>query len=67
MLPTIIGLVLKILLVIIILSVITLGYIKAPPDEAYIITGFKKKPRILIGQAGLRIAFLERVDRLLLA
>ena len=66
MLSTIVGLVLKILLVIIILSIIALGYIKAPPDEAYIITGLKKKPRILIGQAGLRIPFLERVDRLLL-
>ena len=40
-----------------------LGYLKAPPDTAYIISGLGKK-RILIGRAGWRIPFLERVDRL---
>ena len=36
------------------------SYIKAPPDKAYIISGLKK--RIIIGGAGLRIPFLERLD-----
>lgn len=40
-----------------------LGYLKAPPDTAYIISGLGKK-RILIGKAGWRIPFFERVDRL---
>ena len=40
-----------------------LGYVKAPPDTAYIISGFRK-PRILIGKAGIRIPFLERLDKL---
>ena len=40
-----------------------LGYVKAPPDTAYIISGFRK-PRILIGKAGIRIPFLERMDKL---
>ena len=40
-----------------------LGYMKAPPDTAYIISGLGKK-RILIGRAGWRFPFFERVDRL---
>lgn len=43
---------------------ILIGYVKAPPDTAYIISGFKKKPRILIGRAGIRIPFFERIDKL---
>ena len=39
------------------------GYLKAPPDTAYIITGLGKK-RILIGKAGWRMPFFERVDKL---
>ena len=39
------------------------GYVKSPPDTAYIISGFRK-PRILIGKAGIRIPFLERMDKL---
>lgn len=39
------------------------GYMKAPPDTAYIISGLGKR-RILIGKAGFRIPFVERVDKL---
>ncbi len=39
------------------------GYMKAPPDTAYIISGMGKK-RILIGRAGWRIPLIERVDKL---
>lgn len=42
------------------------GYVKAPPDKAFLISGLKKEPRILIGKAGIRIPFLERLDRLYL-
>ena len=42
------------------------GYVKAPPDMAYIITGLHKKPRILIGKAGIKIPLLERVDKVFL-
>ena len=41
-----------------------LGYLKAPPDTAYIISGLGSKKRILIGKAGFRVPFFERVDRL---
>ena len=40
-----------------------LGYLKAPPDTAYIISGLGKR-RILIGKAGWRVPFFERVDKL---
>ncbi|MDE7163764.1 MAG: flotillin family protein [Clostridia bacterium] len=40
-----------------------IGYMKAPPDTAYIISGpFRRK--ILIGRAGFRIPFFERVDKI---
>lgn len=39
------------------------GYLKAPPDTAYIISGLGKR-RILIGKAGWRVPFFERVDKL---
>ena len=40
-----------------------LGYLKAPPDTAFVISGLGKR-RILIGKAGWRFPFLERVDKL---
>lgn len=40
------------------------GYVKAPPDSAYIISGLRKKKRILIGKAGWRVPFFERIDKL---
>jgi flotillin len=52
------------ILVIAVLSIIASGYVKAPPDQAYIISGVGKKPRYLIGRSGVRIPFLQRVDRL---
>lgn len=46
-------------------ALIVASYVKAPPDTAYIITGFRK-PRILIGKAGLKIPLFERLDKLTL-
>ena len=40
------------------------GYVKAPPDKAYVISGVCKKPRMLIGRAGLKIPFFERLDKI---
>ena len=42
------------------------GYVKAPPDMAFIISGAHKKARILIGKAGIKIPFFERLDKLYL-
>ncbi len=43
--------------------VFILGYLKAPPDTAFVISGLGRR-RILIGKAGWRFPFLERVDKL---
>ena len=41
------------------------GYVKAAPDTAFIISGCGKR-KILIGEAGFRIPFLQRLDKLTL-
>ncbi len=41
---------------------LAIGYRKAPPDTAYIISGLRKKQKILIGRAGIKIPFFERID-----
>ena len=48
------------------LALLGSGYVKAPPDKAFIISGMKREPRILIGRAGLKLPFLERKDTLVL-
>lgn len=45
---------------------IAVCYVKAPPKDAYIISGLSKQPRILIGKGGFRIPGLERVDKVFL-
>lgn len=50
--------------VILISIIIGLGYFKAPPDVAYIVSGLRKNPRIVVGKSGLRVPFLERIDKL---
>lgn len=59
-LPLILGII-AVILVIVIFSV---GYVKAPPDMAFIISGVKKKSKIVIGKASVRIPFFERLDKL---
>ena len=54
-----------VVLVVIIVLIVVSGYVKAPPDTAYIISGFKREPKVLIGRAGIKIPFLERKDMLL--
>ena len=39
------------------------GYVKAAPDTAIIISGAGKR-KILIGKAGFRVPFLQRIDKL---
>ena len=52
-----------VLIAAILVLLLIMGYLKAPPDTAYIISGLGKK-RILIGKAGWRVPFFERVDKL---
>lgn len=50
--------------VIVLLLIVMTGYVKASPDVAYIISGYRKEPRFLIGRAGIKIPFLEKKDEL---
>lgn len=52
------------LIVLLVIFIFINGYVKAPPDMAFIISGMGKKPRILVGKAGLKIPFFERLDKL---
>lgn len=61
LLPIIIPIVIVVVLIALFVSA---GYVKAPPDTALIISGLRKKPKILIGKAGFKVPFFERVDRL---
>lgn len=45
------------------IGLLILGYMKAPPDTAYIISGLGKR-RVLIGKAGWRVPFFTRIDKL---
>ena len=47
-----------------IIVLLIMGYVKAPPDMAYIISGIRKQPKIIIGKASIRIPFFERLDKL---
>ena len=49
---------------ILIIVLFAIGYVKAPPDMAFIISGIKKKSKIVIGKASIRIPFFERLDKL---
>lgn len=63
-----IGLIIKVAVVVVALVLLGLlckaSYVKAPPDMAYIISGLHKNPRILVGKAGFKIPFFERLDQL---
>ena len=49
-------------LVLVLIGVIS--YVKAPPDKAYIISGLRR--RTIIGGAGFRVPFFERLDKVTL-
>ena len=48
-----------------IVALILVSYVKAPPDTAFIITGAGRK-KVLIGHAGLCLPLVNRMDKLLL-
>ncbi|MCQ2422607.1 MAG: flotillin family protein [Lachnospiraceae bacterium] len=56
----IVGVVAAVLLILLFVT----GYVKAPPDMAFIISGMKKKSKVVIGRASFRVPFFERLDKL---
>ena len=55
-----------IIVAVVIVFVLLISYIKAPPSVAYIVSGLNRKPRIYIGKGGLRVPLLERLDKVFL-
>lgn len=53
-----------VIIAVVVIAILCSGYVKAPPDMAYIISGLHRKPRILIGKAGIKVPFFERLDKL---
>ncbi len=52
---------------VVLLAVILIAcYVQAPPSVAYILSGVFKQPRVFIGTGGLKIPFLERLDKVYL-
>ncbi len=58
------GIIVGVIIAIIVILVLASGYVKAPPDKAYIISGIGKKARVVIGKASVKIPFFERLDKL---
>lgn len=50
----------------VIVVVLIVMYVKAPPSYAFIISGIRKEPRVLIGTGGFKIPFFERLDKVFL-
>ena len=46
-----------------IIVIFCLGYVKAPPDQAFIISGLRKNARYVIGKSSVKVPFLERMDK----
>ncbi len=61
------------LIIIIVIAVIILlvllfsGYVKAPTNRAFIISGFRREPKVVIGRSSIKLPFLERLDKLSLS
>ena len=55
-----------IIVAVVVVFVLLISYIKAPPSVAYIVSGLNRKPRIYIGKGGLRVPLLERLDKVFL-
>ena len=51
---------------VLLIAIFAAGYVKSPPDRAIIISGLRKKPKILIGRAGIKLPFFERKDALII-
>lgn len=48
------------IIIVLLVVIVSLGYVKAPPDQAFIISGLRRKT--IIGKAAIKIPFLERKD-----
>ena len=55
------------IVLVVIIIMFAAGYRKAPPDKAFIISGLRRKAKVVIGKAAVKLPFFERCDTLELA
>ena len=58
------GIIAVVVILFVILSICM--YVKAPPSVAYVLSGLKREPRILVGTGGFKIPIIERLDKVFL-
>ena len=58
------GIIAGVVILVVILSICM--YVKAPPSVAYVLSGLKREPRILVGTGGFKIPIIERLDKVFL-
>ena len=56
-----------VIIVVLVIVIFSAGYRKAPPDKAFIISGLRRKAKVVIGKATVKLPFFERCDVLELA
>lgn len=56
-----VGFIVPAIIIVVVLVLLAMGYVKAPPDTAFLISGLRKKT--VIGKAAIRIPFFERIDK----
>ncbi len=56
-----------VIIVVAVVLIFLMGYRKARPDQALIISGVRRKAKVVIGKAAIKLPFLERCDVLDLA
>lgn len=56
-----------VIIVVLVIVIFSAGYRKAPPDKAFIISGLRRKAKVVIGKATVKLPFFERCDVLKLA
>ena len=52
--------------VLLIVALLLCMYVKAPPSVAFILSGLRKEPRVLIGTGGFKVPIIERLDKMFL-
>jgi len=53
-------------LILFLVILFAISYVKASPNEIILVSGLRKKPKIIKGGAGFRIPFLQKADKLTL-
>ena len=58
------GIIIAIVVIIAVIILVKLCYKKVPPNQAFIISGLNKKPRLVTGRATFTIPVVQRIDKL---